>query len=264
MPPQPILALSACHVNYDLNCDLGEGEPRQVLAGLMRCVTSANIACGGHAGDYETMRAAANLAVEHDVRIGAHPGLPDRDGFGRRATPIGATMFKTLLLQQVGALEKIVRHLGRTLHHIKLHGALYHMVEEQAPLCRAYIEMVREFWPRAVIFALAGGSVSKKAREAGLKSWGEGFLDRAYIDETHLAPRGAPGSILTEEEFENRLERLVQSRMILASSTERPLSLPARTWCIHADTKDAPRLARRARQEFDKSAARRTRRARRS
>src|SRR5262245_19829280 len=154
MPPRPVPPLPAHLMTFDLNCDLGENEPRKITAALMRSVTSANIACGGHAGDLDTMRIAVKLALRHNVRIGAHPGLPDRANFGRLPTPITAADFKTLVLQQVSALERIAHDAGARLHHIKLHGALYHMVEQQPALRRAYLEMLREFWPNALIFSL--------------------------------------------------------------------------------------------------------------
>ena len=180
MPARAIPPFSARLVNFDLNCDLGENEPRKITAALMPLITSANIACGGHAGDFDSMRATVHLAVKHRVNVGAHPGFADRANFGRRALPITIAEFKTLLFQQISALDRIAQDAGAELHHVKLHGALYHMVEEQSALRRAFLEMVGEFWPRAVIFSLAGGSVTRAAARSKLRSWGEGFLDRGY------------------------------------------------------------------------------------
>lgn len=233
-------------MKHHLNCDLGEGEPRQVMVALLRQVTCASIACGSHAGNCESMRSAVTLAIQHGVRIGAHPGLPDREAFGRRALTITPVEFKTLLLQQVSALEKMTRTLGVKLHHIKLHGALYHMVERASSLRRAYLELVREFWPGTVIFALAEGAVIKAATERSVKSWAEGFLDRGYLDKTHLAPRGAPGSLLTRTEFESRIQSLVRFGTITTTSGK-SLRIQARTWCIHSDTPEAPYFAKQAR-----------------
>jgi UPF0271 protein len=232
------LAIPARLVKFDLNCDLGENEPRARTAALMRYITSANIACGGHAGNLEGMRSAVILTLKHKVQIGAHPGLNDRAKFGRIARTINAADLKTLLLQQVSALERIARDAGARLHHIKLHGALYHMVEEQSALRRAFLEVVREFWPRMIVYSMAGGEVARAAMDAGLKCWAEGFLDRRYTANGFLVPRHQSGAVLTPGEFQERLASL------------RNLPIHAKTWCIHSDTKSAVEFARRAKAAF--------------
>src|SRR5688500_18309234 len=116
-------------MRFDLNCDLGEGEPRARTEALMRVITSANVACGGHAGDLASMERCVALAKKFKVRLGAHPGTADRAGFGRGELKITPAELELLLLQQVGTLERIARAHGVKLHHIKLHGALYHATE---------------------------------------------------------------------------------------------------------------------------------------
>ena len=232
------IAIPACLVKLDLNCDLGENEPRTRTAALMRHITSANIACGGHAGNIESMRSAVTLALQYHVAIGAHPGLNDRSNFGRIAQAISAADFKTLVLQQVSALERIAREAGARLRHVKLHGALYHMVEEQSALRRAFLEVMREFWPSLIVYGIAGGEVAGGASKAGLKSWSEGFLDRRYTADGQLVPRNQSGAVLTLSEFQTRLESLQN------------LPIYAKTWCIHSDTKDAVEFARRAKIAF--------------
>src|SRR5262245_34454854 len=135
----------------DLNCDLGEGEPLEQTEALMPLITSANIACGGHAGSADTMRACIRLALQYGVRIGAHPGLPQRETLGRSPADISPTDFVTLILQQVSALETMARTSNARLHHIKLHGALYHRVEEHKPLRQAYLSIISECWPTTII-----------------------------------------------------------------------------------------------------------------
>jgi UPF0271 protein len=233
------LALPARLVKFDLNCDLGENEPRARTAALMRYITSANIACGGHAGNLESMRPAVTLALKYHVQIGAHPGLNDRANFGRSVLPISAADLKTLMLQQVSALERIARDAGARLHHIKLHGALYHMVEEKSSLRQAFLEVVREFWPSLIVYSIADGQVGRAAIKAGLKSWGEGFLDRRYTVDGRLVSRNQPGAVLTPGEFQERLASL------------RNLPIHAKTWCIHSDTKSAVEFARRAKAAFN-------------
>jgi 5-oxoprolinase (ATP-hydrolysing) subunit A len=237
MPARRIHSLPIGRMKLDLNCDLGENEPRSVTSRLLRHVTSVNIACGGHAGDVQTMKFAVKHAVENDVLIGAHPGFPDRENFGRQIQSISPAAFKTLLLQQISALEKIVHEAGSELHHVKLHGALYHMVEGQRELRKAYFEMLKEFWPGVIIYSIAGGRVAKAGSKAGIDIWGEAFLDRGYMGGTRLIPRGQPGSVLNGEQFEARLRSLNQ--------------FPARTWCIHSDSPNALQFAKKARRVFE-------------
>ncbi|HEV8543715.1 MAG TPA: LamB/YcsF family protein [Verrucomicrobiae bacterium] len=237
-------------MRYDLNCDLGEGEPIRKTAALMRYVTSANIACGGHAGDAETMRAAVQLAVKHHVHVGAHPGLADRTGFGRNAGELSATGFKLLVLHQVSALHTIIRTRHAHLHHIKLHGALYHMVESDAALRRAFLEMIADYWPNTFVYVRAGGSVQRDAK--GVKVWPEGFLDRGYKADGSLVPRTEEGALLDRRQFAERLRALRRREAIQCEERE-ALELEARTWCIHGDAEHSIEFARAARRAFDGS-----------
>lgn len=240
-------------MKFDLNCDLGENEPRRLTAALMSCVTSVNIACGGHSGDLDTMRATVKLAVKHDVKIGAHPGFFDRVNFGRREMRISVADFKMLLIQQIGALDVVARKENAKIHHVKLHGALYDLMEDHPALRRAYLGVVHEFWPEAVIYSFAGGPVSQAAAAIGLKSWGEGFLDRAYHDPIHLVTRREPGAVLCFEEFKERLNDLTKDGAVKSYLSNEPLKIPARTWCIHSDSKDALDFAKVARAAFEAS-----------
>ncbi len=235
-------------MRLDLNCDLGEGEAPERTAELLRCVTSANIACGGHAGDTQSMQTTVRLAQAARVRIGAHPGLPDRANFGRQVVLLAPAELRTLLIDQVNALQEAADEAR--LHHIKLHGALYHMVEDDRQLGEAYVATVRELWPELVIFSIAGGAVAQRAAQAGLKSWGEGFLDRGYRTAARLIPRGEPHSLLNAPEFEARLRSLIESGTIPVDSGE-SLKIDARTWCIHGDTPHATSYAQLARTAFE-------------
>jgi UPF0271 protein len=226
----------------DLNCDLGEGEPSRRTAALMRYITSANIACGGHAGDAGSMRQAVRQALKQNVYIGAHPGLNDGARFGREPAAISSTEFETLLIQQVSALETIARAEKGELHHIKLHGALYHITEINTDLRRTYIRVLSKYWPRLIVFAGVGGKVLSAARDAGLRVWPEGFLDRGYSPDGNLVPRGKANALLNRSEFRGRLRSLRAGKM--------PNLLAARTWCIHSDTPHAVEFARLARAEL--------------
>ena len=227
---------------YDINCDLGEGEPERTTKALMRQVTSANIACGGHAGNVQTMTFAVREALKAGVNIGAHPGSFDRSGFGRRQVQISVEEFEILLIQQIGAVEKIVAGAGVKLHHVKLHGALYHLTDSDAEFRGAYISMIQRFWPRRIVYARAGGAVAAEAGKAGVAVWPEGFLDRRYLADGSLAPRNSARTVLTKSEFLARLKHLTHGAG--------PISAPVRTWCFHSDTPHAMEFARLARKRL--------------
>lgn len=235
-------------MKLDLNCDLGEGEPLALTRTLMRCVTSANVACGGHAGDLETMAACVGLAKQFGVRLGAHPGPWSRGAFGRRPLRLAAGELELLLVQQVGALQRLARTKRVRLHHIKLHGALYHASESDETIARSYLAAVRAWWPRCVVFARAGGTVARLAGRVGVCVWGEAYLDRGYREDGTLVPRDAPGALLDDERsVKQRLEKLLVEGVIETVSN-RPLKLVPKTLCLHSDTPKAVQFARLARR----------------
>jgi len=230
----------------DLNCDLGEGESPARTRSLMRQITSASIACGGHAGDVSSMERCLRLAREHQVRAGAHPGLPGQ--FGRGQATLSAAALQMLLLHQIGALHRIAGAVGAPLRHVKLHGALYHATEQRPALARAYVEAVRRWFPRLTIYALAGGRVAGQAEAAGLRVWPEAFADRAYADDGRLLPRSHPSALLTDVAAVVRRIRLLRARGGWESHAGRWLPMSPRTLCVHGDTPGAARLARAVRQ----------------
>ena len=233
-------------MRWDINCDLGEGEPLVRTRALMRCVTSANVACGGHAGDVRIMERCALLAVRHGVRLGAHPGL--QDGFGRAQAVVSVKDLETLLIQQVGGLQAVARGCRARLHHVKLHGSLYHAVEREAPLRRAFLRAMSRWFPGLKVYALAGGTVAAEAPRLGVDVWEEGFLDRAYRDDGTLVPRGETGALMTDaRQRKVRLERLREGGGLL-SAGGCPLSVRPRTLCVHGDSGEAIALARLARR----------------
>lgn len=235
-------------MKLDLNCDLGEGEPLARTRALLRWITSANVACGGHAGDTRTMRACVRLAKHFGVRLGAHPGPWSRADRGRGAVRITPDELELLLLQQVGALEKIAAAEGVRLHHIKLHGALYHATEAAQALAQRYVAAVACWWPRTIIYARAGGLVARLARRQGLPVWAEAFADRGYRDDATLMPRDQPGALLTTlPRVIERVTRLATAGEVV-SVTGRVLALRARTVCVHSDTPGAVKLVRAVRK----------------
>jgi UPF0271 protein len=208
----------------------------------MRCITSANIACGGHAGNLQSMQTSIRFARQMGVRIGAHPGIASQ--FGRGSVDISERDLELLLLHQVGAFEKVVRSEHARLHHIKLHGSLYHAVDQNPKLARAYLRTVRHFWPRVVIFARAGGLVEKLASKMNVIVWPEAFVDRAYVGDGSLVPRNHPAALLTDvERILERIERW-QRTGTFQTVENQTLSINAKTFCLHSDTPRAIIIAR--------------------
>ena len=230
----------------DLNADLGEHEPPERTAALMRHVTSANIACGGHAGTPETMRRAVGLARAHGVRIGAHPGLAA--DFGRGGALPDEAAFSDLLRRQTSALREVA---GGALHHVKLHGSLYHATEQQPRLREAFVRFVAEMDASVVVYALSGGATVAAARAAGLTAWDEVFADRAYLPTGALVPRGEPGAVLhAADAVAERVRRFARGEPIAAADGT-PLRLPARTICLHGDSPQSEELAAAARAALE-------------
>lgn len=230
----------------DINCDLGEGEPLSRTRALLRQVTSANIACGGHAGTNPSMRKCLQLCRELGVRAGAHPGYVDRKNFGRIAHPLTANDLTDLVAQQLGALALIAKGEGVKLHHIKLHGALYHAVEKSPALIRAYVEFLRAYAPRLTVISLAGGSLVNAARAAGLRAWGEIFAERGYTLAGELVPRTEPGALI--EHLPSIRARISHWRQY--GTFPNTARLDAQTICIHSDSPGALRIARLLAQTF--------------
>ena len=236
--------------SWDLNCDLGEGEPWTRTRALLRQVTSANVACGGHAGDALTMERVVVEAKALGVRLGAHPGVAG--AFGRGEVTLSPQQLQTLVLQQVGALDLLARRQGSRLHHIKLHGALYHAVENDNALGRAYVETVARWFPQVTIYSRAGGLVLTLAHKAGITAWAEGFIDRAYRADGQLVPRNQDGALLTRTR--DITERLREWRQTggWKSLDGTWVAVPAQTLCLHGDTPGAVALARAVRRAIDR------------
>jgi UPF0271 protein len=230
-------------MRIDLNCDLGEGEPLSRTRALMRWITSANVACGGHAGDLRTMERCVRLAKQFGVRVGAHPGPFSRTDFGRGRVVLTPDEFELLLLQQAGALEGVARRHDVKLHHIKLHGGLYHASEENAALGRRYVAVVRRCWPGCIIYVRAGGRMAVLARRAGIEAWEESFADRNYRDDGSLVPRARANAVIRSVRLiRERIKRLLTTGEV-ESISGRTLRLKPRTICLHSDTPNARRLA---------------------
>jgi 5-oxoprolinase (ATP-hydrolysing) subunit A len=228
----------------DINCDLGEGEPLAKTRRFMRWVTSANIACAGHAGNSDTMRCCLQLCREAGVNAGAHPGFVDREYQGRRKMSISGSDLQSLIESQAGALERMADQEKISISHIKLHGALYHIVEQDERLSEAYVVFVKERFPGIRIFAFPSGHVIPAARRLGVEVWGEIFADRAYEADGSLRSRAEAGALLEDfGEIRMRMETFLSTgRLPLKDGTT--IKINAQTVCVHADSPGALRTAR--------------------
>jgi UPF0271 protein len=229
----------------DLNCDLGEGAGHD--AELMPFITSANIACGVHAGDAATMRAAVELARRHGVAVGAHPGFDDREHFGRRELPITADAATELVLTQVRALQAIAQSLEAPVGHVKPHGGLYNLAARDRGVADGIALAVWQADPRLVLVGLAGGQLLAAGRARGLRVASEAFADRGYQLDGTLVPRGQPGALLEDESAAaaQALRLALHGRVRAVGGADIPVA--ADTICLHGDGAHALAFARRLR-----------------
>jgi UPF0271 protein len=227
----------------DLNADVGEGCGDD--AALMTLISSANIACGVHAGDAATMRAAVLLARDAGVAIGAHPSFPDREHFGRREMHLSADDVHRCIVAQIDALAGVAAAAGVQLHHVKPHGALYNMAARDQQLAEAVAAAVYSVDPSLLLFGLAGSLLTKAASQRGLRAVNEAFADRAYTPDASLMPRDQPGSVLHDDRVvATRAVAIARDRGVTAVDGTW-LQLDADTICLHGDTPGAALLAGR-------------------
>ena len=237
----------------DLNADLGEGYDDQPV---MPHISSANIACGFHAGDAQAMHRTVALCVQHDVAIGAHPSLPDREGFGRREMKIAPDEVYAQTLYQVGALAALAQTAGATLHHVKPHGALYNMAARDRALSHAIAQAVRDFDSGLILVGLAGSASIAAAREAGIVCAREAFCDRRYRADGSLTPRSQAGSVI--EDIQQAIRQAISIAMrneAIADDGSR-VRIEADTLCVHGDRANAGEFARRLREALEREGVR--------
>lgn len=241
-------------MQVDLNCDLGESFGRYRLGegkAMLRVVTSANVACGLHAGDPPVMQQTVRLAGQLGVAVGAHPGYPDLQGFGRRAMALSPDELEAFVLYQLGALEGFARAAGVRLAHVKPHGAMYNTIARDPQLAAAVVRAAAAFDPHIIVVTLPGSAVAEAARALGLPVALEGFADRAYQADGTLVPRSRPGALIPDPT--QAAERAV--RMITRGEVEtidgQVIALNVHTLCIHGDTPGAVRIAAGLREALE-------------
>ncbi len=224
----------------DFNCDLGEGCGDD--AAILPHISSASIACGGHAGDEASMRATLRLCREHGVAAGAHPGYADRAHFGRRALPLARDEIAMLVLGQLARLAALADEEGLRLRHVKPHGALYNLAADDRIVAEAIVGAVAAFDPNLIVYGLAQSELTAAAERAGLRAAHEVFAERGYDGRGRLLPRGCPGAVLdTLEQSLAQVRGLVQRGEVATPAG--PLRLRADTLCLHGDRPDAAAFA---------------------
>jgi len=242
----------------DFNCDMGEGFGAWRMGddiALLDHITSANVACGFHAGDPATIRRTVKAAVEKGVAIGAHPSLPDLQGFGRRPMHVSPEEIYDIIVYQVGAVDAFARACGGRLSHVKAHGALYNMAAKDRALADAVAAAVRDVDRSLVLFGLSGSELIAAAQAAGVTSAAEVFADRSYQDDGSLTPRGRPGAMIEDVDASiEQVRRMVLEGLVRAQSGK-DVAVRADTLCIHGDQPGALEFARRIRAALEQHGA---------
>ncbi|CAQ89903.1 5-oxoprolinase subunit PxpA [Escherichia fergusonii] len=235
-------------MKIDLNADLGEGCASD--AELLTLVSSANIACGFHAGDAQTMQASVREAVKNGVAIGAHPGFPDRENFGRTAMQLPPETVYAQTLYQIGALAAITHAEGGVMRHVKPHGMLYNQAAKEPQLADAIAKAVHACDPALILVGLAGSELIRAGKHYGLTTRQEVFADRGYQADGSLVPRSQPGALIEDEEqsLAQTLEMVQNGRVKSITGEWTPVE--AQTVCLHGDGEHALAFARRLRAAF--------------
>jgi UPF0271 protein len=224
-------------MHIDLNCDMGEGIGNEAL--LMPFISSANIACGFHAGDAAEMERVVDLCLQYNVAIGAHPSFADKANFGRTEMHLPTEEIEQLIQIQLSQLNKIVKRAGGTLHHVKPHGALYNMAAKDTVLAKAIATAVKNFDSSLILYGLSGSVMIDEAAQIGLPVAPEVFADRNYQPDGSLTPRSFPGAMITSADLAiAQVLQMINEQQVTAMNGEK-ISIKAATICIHGDGANA-------------------------
>jgi 5-oxoprolinase (ATP-hydrolysing) subunit A len=238
--------MNSRQLKIDLNCDMGE-IPEAIANGtqeaLMRSITSANVACGGHAGDEKTMRTTIQQATRYGVAVGAHPGYADRENFGRLELKMSVAEVANSVYEQVRALAQVAESCGAQVVHVKPHGALYNQAVKNRELARAIADGVARWNRRVVLVGLAGSAMLKVFREVGFPVAAEAFADRRYEPDGTLRSRKFEDALIRDPEQAARQALAMVERRVVMASDGREVAVEAQTICIHGDTPGAPAIA---------------------
>ncbi|WP_041681799.1 5-oxoprolinase subunit PxpA [Cupriavidus sp. DF5525] len=247
---------NAASLRVDLNSDMGEGFGAYHMGddeAILNIVSSANIACGLHAGDPEIMAKTFALARERGVAVGAHPGFPDLWGFGRRIIPFSTGEIERLVAYQIGAAQALSAYAGHPITYVKAHGALGNLTQTDAEVSTAIARAIKAVDPKLVCLTFANGHLERIGKEMGLRVCAEVFADRAYTDEGHLVHRKIPGAVLHDaHEAAARMLRMVRAGAIETISGKL-VPAPIESICVHSDTPGAIAMAAEVRRTLEEA-----------
>lgn len=226
----------------DINADVGEGVGNELE--LLPIISSCNIACGGHAGDEQSMREAVRLAIKYNTKIGAHPSFPDIENFGREEVEMSCTSLYQSIKQQIESLKRIVREEQGLLHHVKPHGALYNLAAKDESTAEVVVEVMKRFHQPLKLYVPYGSVIAKVAQREAVEITYEAFADRNYNDDLSLVSRKKTNALITDSDtmFEHIHNMIVHQKVKTISDGE--VVIKADTFCIHGDTPNALQLIR--------------------
>lgn len=221
----------------DINCDVGEGVGNE--AAIFPHISSCNIACGGHAGDKDSMRQIIQLGKSHRVKIGAHPSYPDRANFGREVMDISPESLQQSIREQLSSFMEVLENVGGNLHHIKAHGALYNQIAKDEQLAQIYLETMEEFHGKVKLYVPFNSVIAKMALDRGFDLWYEGFADRNYNPDLSLVSRKLQNAIIHKpgDVLKHILPMIKENRVV--SVTGEYCHIAVNTLCVHGDTDSA-------------------------
>ncbi len=240
----------------DLNSDLGESFGNYTLGmdeRILELISSANIACGFHAGDPDVMHRTVQLALKNNVALGAHPGFPDLVGFGRRTMGVSPQEVYTMMVYQIGALNGFIKAEGGKMQHVKPHGALYNMAAKDKKLAEAIAESLYKVDPELVLFGLAGSEMIHAAKRIGIRAIEEVFADRTYQKDGTLTPRSQANSMITDDQKAIvQVLKMVQEKRV-TSVDGSDIALQADTICVHGDGEHALNFAKKIKEKLEEA-----------
>jgi len=232
----------------DINCDVGEGLDNEHL--LMPYLSSCNIACGGHAGDHDSMSRVVSLAKQHQVKIGAHPSYPDRVNFGRTSMTLTHDELRDTIIDQIENLIKVTRQYGVDIHHIKPHGALYNDLVKSKSLAISFLEIISKYKSQYKLYVPFGSIIAEEAHQQGFDIVYEAFADRNYNDDLSLVSRKLPEALITNPELMiSHISEMTQHHRVKTISGKL-VEIRASTFCVHSDTQNAIDIVKKLHQEF--------------
>ena len=229
-------------LSIDINCDLGEGMPND--ASIMPFISSANIACGFHAGDETTIRNTIRLAVKNHLAVGAHPGFADKENFGRVEILLPTHEYYALVMEQLVLFKEIAEQEGVVVHHVKPHGALYNLAVKNEMVATEIAKAVHDFDPSLIYYALSNSAMLRIAEDMGLKTASEVFADRTYQDDGTLTPRTQRNAMLTDSEMAARQVLMMAKDKKVTTLNGKSFPVKADTICIHGDLPQAYSFAK--------------------